>query len=292
MSVYRWRLFFFTFFPFTFMSLLQYCGCFPAPPVCPQSDIVDVVDVLRSECPLWIHRFLPEEVKSDTLDQELIHMKDGTYFSVLFFASWCPFSQKIKSTFDALSFMFPETRHVVVEESFAMPSAFSRYGVHSFPSFLLANKTTRIRYHGPKDLDSLIHFYREITGQHPAAYFSVEQAKENNEKVLQPWEKSAREYMENEPYLTFSLLFVIIRAFAYFFPKIISQINASWMLYCRHHVIFTDVKRAWSKLISLSNKTRNFHKGAKSAGAWASSLASVSLGESSSSSSSRSVLLD
>ncbi|KAL0924731.1 hypothetical protein M5K25_005585 [Dendrobium thyrsiflorum] len=239
------------------------------------------------------------QVNSDTLDKELVRVEDGRFNSVLFCASWCPFSQNIRPFFYALSSMFPKTRHLTVEESSALPSAFSRYGIHSFPSIFLANRTAIIRYHGSKDLDSLVQFYRETTGQDPVVYFSEDQAKEKR-KVVLPWRIPAREFINNEPYLVFSILFVILRSLVYFVFKIISQLKTLWMLYARQqmklryfselseplwrvlHVINT--KKAWNKL-RLSNKKINFDKGAKSAKVWASSFASVSLGESSSSSS-------
>lgn len=37
--------------------------------------------------------------------------------AVLFYASWCPFSQRIRPVFDDLSSMFPRVKHVAVEES-------------------------------------------------------------------------------------------------------------------------------------------------------------------------------
>ncbi|PKA49340.1 5'-adenylylsulfate reductase-like 5 [Apostasia shenzhenica] len=240
------------------------------------------------------------QIRGDTLDEELGHVKDDAYYSVLFYASWCPFSLIIRPIFDALSSMFPHIRHLIVEESSAMP----RYGVHSFPSILLANKTGRIRYHGSKDLYALMHFYREITGQDPVSDISVDRVKENR-LSLQPWRGPAEEFIKNEPFLAFSLAFVILKVFTYLLPKITFQFKTFWMLFARRHFhlhIFgdlsqlfgrvlhvIDLKKAWSKL-SLSNKTRNFRKGAKSARVWASSLASVSLGDPSSSS--RSALSD
>lgn len=284
--------------PFSFLASLLFSGSLATALTCPRSDVAGVVEALRlPQCPLWIERSFPEEVNGDALDKELAHAQDGAYYSVFFYASWCPFSQNFRSTFDTLSSMFPQIRHLAVEQYSAMPSVFSRYGIHSFPTFVLASRTERIRYHGSKDLDSLVHFYRELTGEDPVAYFSMDQAKENT-GVLQPWRGTTKEFLKNEPFLAFSLIFVILRAFTYFFPKVISQLKASGALYTRLHVdlgVFSglnqllgrvlhvfDVKRIWRKL-GLSTKMGNFQKGAKSARVWASSLTSVSLGESSSS---------
>lgn len=105
--------------------------------------------------------------------------------------------------------------------------------------------------------------------------------------------------MVKEPYLVFAILFLVLRGFLYISPEIWPRVTALWVL-CKHqlnlrilgdsnplldrasHVM--DVKRAWSKLKLC--KIRNFQKGARSARVWASSLASVSLGESSMQSSS------
>jgi len=86
-----------------------------------------------------------------------------------------------------------------------------------------------------------------------------------------------------------------MKAFVCFFPVFVSRIKAFLAMHVLRlnlgifgewnhllervlHVI--DLKKLWSKL-RLCNKTRNFQKGAKNARVWA-SLASVSLGESSS----------
>ena len=45
-----------------------------------------------------------------------------------------------------------------------MCSVFSRYGIHSVPSLLIVNQTTRIRHHGSKDVQSLVSFYKITTG--------------------------------------------------------------------------------------------------------------------------------
>ncbi|KAJ6810684.1 5'-adenylylsulfate reductase-like 5 isoform X2 [Iris pallida] len=277
--------------------------------VCPRSDLGFFASSFRSQCPVWIERASAEEVNGDTLDIELSSIRGNAYYSVLFYASWCSFSSKARPTFDVLSTMFPQIRHLAVEESAAMPSVFSRYGVHSFPSILIAKGSERVQYHGSKDLSSLVDFYREITenlpfsifilvGLEPVAYFvEVPSSNSGNLWALDPWNKSLREIMRSEPYLAFSVLFICLKALVFFFPVIISRLKALIAVYAWNlnlgifgewshllervlHVI--DLKRLWSKL-RLSNKTRNFQKGANNARVWASSLASVSLGESSAS---------
>lgn len=279
-----------------FISSLLSRGSSALQPTCPRSDVAGVVDSLRSpDCPIWIERSFREEVDGDTLDKALAHVEEGTFYSVYFYASKCPFSQSFRSTFDALSSMFPKIRHLAVEKSFAMPSVFSRYGIRGFPTFMLSTKTTRVVYRGSKDLDSLVCFYKELTGEDPATYFSIDRPKENA-KAFRPWrEITMKEFMENDPYLAFSILFVTLRAFAYFFPKFIRVLKSSCTWLARLPIdtgIFSGLNQLLSRVFhvlnGLSTKARGFHKGVKSARVWASSLASVSLGESSS----RSALLD
>jgi thiol-disulfide isomerase/thioredoxin len=55
--------------------------------------------------------------------EELVRILDGKkeYTAVLFYATWCPFSQRIRPLFDDLSSMFPRIKHLAVEESNIMP---------------------------------------------------------------------------------------------------------------------------------------------------------------------------
>jgi len=61
------------------------------------------------------------KVTGDELDRDLGHASGNAYFSIFFYATWCPFSRKVRPVFDALSSMFPQIRHLAVEESSAMP---------------------------------------------------------------------------------------------------------------------------------------------------------------------------
>ncbi|KAF6155156.1 hypothetical protein GIB67_019682 [Kingdonia uniflora] len=241
-------------------------------------------------------------VDGESLDGALRSCPSDVYAALLFYASWCPFSRDARSTFDMLSTMFPRIRHMAIEQSSAMPSVFSRYGVRSLPSILLVNQNQtakiryHVRYHGPKDHESLVRFYKKITGHEPVVYLA-----DNQPSSLGISEKSAllqllgggssmKEILRRETYLVFSILFLCLRSIIYFCPGMLSHIRAVWVHYIPHlnlgifgetsqllgrvrHVI--DVKRLWSK-------TRNLQKGAKNARVWASSLASVSLDQSSS----------
>ena len=105
-----------------------------------------------------------------------------------------------------------------------------------------------------------------------------------------------KEIISSEPYLVLSILFLCLRIFVSVFPKVILRLRAFWASYVPHlnlkicgetsQVIMgripqvIDVRRIWAKL--RLSKARSFHERARSARVWASSLASVSLGESSS----------
>lgn len=114
-------------------------------------------------------------------------------------------------------------------------------------------------------------------------------------RILQPWNhNSLKEIFTEEPYLVLSIVFLLLKAFISLSPEIVSRLKALWVAYAPHlsmgvfgessqllgrvlHVI--DVKRIYNKLNLW--KSRNFHDGARKARVWASSLASVSLGETS-----------
>ncbi|XP_074574422.1 5'-adenylylsulfate reductase-like 5 [Curcuma longa] len=265
-------------------------------PLCPRSDLT-FLDHLRSQCPSRIDQSPPVEVSGEMLEKELGSGENSACYSVLFYASWCPFSHSIRPAFDALNSMFPQIKHLVVEESSVMPSVLSRNGIHSFPAILLINGTTRIRYHGSNSLNSLVHFYKKSIGLDPIILLEIDQV--SSAKIRTPvlHFESASELMTKEPYLAFSLLFIFLRMIICFVPLLYSRVKAFWASHAWHlnlrflressqlleqvlHLV--DIKRLWSNL-KLWNRTRNLRKGANNARVWASSLASVSLGESSSS---------
>ncbi|RZS27000.1 hypothetical protein BHM03_00060435, partial [Ensete ventricosum] len=110
---------------------------------------------------------------------------------------------------------------------------------------------------------------------------------------------SPRELITKEPFMVLGVLFMFLKIVLSVIPVIYTHLKALWVSHAWHlnvHVLgesssqllvrvlhVVDVKRLWSKL-KLDNKTRNLRKkGANNARAWASTLTSVSLGESSSS---------
>ncbi|KAF3643044.1 putative importin-5-like isoform X1 [Capsicum annuum] len=254
---------------------------------------------LRSQSPIGISFPSPLllQANGESLDKALRSSQKDEVTAILFYALWCPFSADVKSKFGTLSSMFPQIRHVMVEQSKALPSVFSRYGVHSFPSVLIVTRTARVRYHGRKDLHSLVNFYKRTTGLDPVIDVTESQIayKADGRKAFQRWKGSSlKELLSSEPYLVLSVAFLLFRASVYFLPGLVARAVALWAAYIPHlnmgifgdsrqllgrvfHVM--NPKRAWNKLKLC--KTRNFHKGARNARVWASSLTSVSLGETS-----------
>ncbi|CAL5369929.1 unnamed protein product [Camellia sinensis] len=253
---------------------------------------------LQFQCPTTISSSSPLEMDGESLDRAFSSGHTHVYTAVLFYASGCPFSSVVQTKFAALSSMFPQIKHVIIEQSSAMPSIFSRYGIHSLPSILMVNRTTRVRHHGPKDLCSFVHFYKRTTGLDPVVDLIEDQGSysDSGHKLLPSWKgNSLKEMLMREPYLVFSVMFFFFRVLLYFFPEIIHHVIALWSTFVPHlnvrifgessqilgRVLYLiDVKRVWCKLKLC--KTRKFHDGARSARVWASSLASVSLGKTSS----------
>lgn len=257
------------------------------------------LDALGSRCPrARIEPSPPLEVRGEALDKQLNLRRSGASYSILFYAAWCPFSSKFRPIFEALSTMFPQIHHFAVEESSAMPSLFSRYGVRGFPAVLLVNETSMVRYRGTKDLKSLIDFYKETTGLNPVAYFDLDQQESTRSLgSVMPGGWTLRKMANDEPFVLLSVLFLIMKVVARFVPTVISQMRVFLIVRVRNlnlgisrgssqlmerALTVLDVKRIWSKL-RLSSKTSDLTKGASNARAWASSFASVSLGEPSSS---------
>lgn len=271
---------------------------FSSPPVC-QLEFEAFLHDLNSQCPSSNSFYSsPIQVTGEAFDKAMAAIQKNEYMAVLFYASWCPFSNIFKPRFSTLSAMYPQIKHMMIEQSSAMPSLLSRYGIHSVPSLVIVNQTTRIRHHGSKDLQSIKTFYKRTTGLDPVVDFAEEiPCSKSDANAFRLWDgASLKETFIREPYLLLSLVFVLARAFLYFFPEIASNLLALWVACIPHlnlgifgesrHLLghalqLIDVRRIWSKLKIC--KTRNFHERARNARVWASSLASVSLGEASSS---------
>ncbi|KAI4386647.1 hypothetical protein MLD38_004563 [Melastoma candidum] len=257
------------------------------------------VYALESRCPSSISPSPPLKVDGNFVDRLLTSKHQQGFTSVLFHASWCPFSNSILPIFYALSTMFPQISHASVEQCSTLPSLFSKYGIHSFPSIVLVNETSRIRYYGPKTLQSLIQFYEANTGIQPMQSLGLnlpDSVHTSGNSIMQLSSlMSLKEMTSSEPYLVFSVLFICLKAVLIVLPGLLSRLKGLWLSYVPRLklkifgetaqiwgriVQMVDVRRIWMKM--RLSKVRSFHDRARSAQVWASSLASVSLGESSS----------
>lgn len=154
---------------------------------------------------------------------------------------------------------------------------------------------------------NVVSVYRMLThllvlaGLKPAQYLveDVSSSEGSEKSIMQPWDGSSlEEIVKREFYLVFATWFFCLRVLLYLSPKVMLHLKSFWGSYVRLHfnlemfgetsqLLFgrilhmIDVRRIWTKLRLC--KTRNFQAGAKNCRVWASSLASVSLGESSSS---------
>uniref|UniRef100_J3LH77 Thioredoxin domain-containing protein n=2 Tax=Oryza brachyantha TaxID=4533 RepID=J3LH77_ORYBR len=226
-------------------------------------------------------------------------MNKDDYIAVLFYASWCPFSQECKPNFEILASLFPAIRHFTFEESSIRPSIISRYGIHGFPTLFLLNSTMRVRYHGPRTVKSLAAFYRDVSGfdismtsANLEAVDSLDgiELKKDTEQENCPfwWARSPEKILQQDTYLALATAFVILRLLYLLFPKIGSFAKQAWRRHTLfpnlvgvHEYFFTYLEQARQKFFRLyPSKRGNLQEGARNATAWASkSLASVSIGE-------------
>eukprot|EP00249_Psilotum_nudum_P012667 c23909_g2_i1 orf=1-1002(-) len=188
------------------------------------------------------------EVNGTTLERALhiVESRNDAYVAVLFYAKWCPFSQSLRSTFDVLSFSFPAVYHVAVEESELRPryqklSGLSQYGVHSFPSLILHNKKLKIRYYGPRTVEALAQFYKDVTGLQPLSIGDLKEEmivlkKQKNNIVRKGLENYPyalmtllEKWLEDDMYLVLATLFLMLRVVHYIFPKVVTCIKHYWV---------------------------------------------------------------
>ncbi|XP_071721056.1 5'-adenylylsulfate reductase-like 7 [Rutidosis leptorrhynchoides] len=274
---------------FTWLLMLIQCSSFAYSSLsCPKT--TPFLNDLKFQCPTSVMYISPLEVNAESFDKVLSSNHMNSYVSILFYASSCPFSNAIQPKFDALSTMYPQIKHVMVEQSSVPPVVFSRHGIHGVPSMLLVNRTSRMRHHGPKDINSLVHFYKKTTGLEPVIDLTGDQIifPENKSEVPESHNNTQlKTLVSNEPYLIFSIFFIFLKAILYVFPNIVSNLIALWLAYIPHlnlsifgesrqllgrvlHLV--DFERLFNKLKLI--KSRPFLNGAKRARAWTSSLAS------------------
>ncbi|XP_062220340.1 5'-adenylylsulfate reductase-like 3 [Phragmites australis] len=230
----------------------------------------------------------------------LFHMNKDDYIAVLFYASWCPFSQECKPNFKTLASLFPTIRHFAFEESAIRPSIMSRYGIHGFPTLFLLTSTMRVRYQGPRTVKLLAAFYTDVSGINASVKSTAGEAvvhslddiehKKDAEQENCPfwWARSPEKILQQDTYLALATAFVILRLLYLLFPKIDSFARWTW----RRHTLFANLMGVHEYFLTYLEQARqkfhrvypskrgNLQEGAMNATAWASkSLASVSIGE-------------
>lgn len=214
---------------------------------------------LQLQCPTTIVSYSPIEMDGESLDRLLSSCKMNAYTAILFYASWCPFSRNMLPKFDSLAAMYPQIKHVKLEQSSAMPSVFSRHGIHSVPTLLIANRTSRVQYHGPKDLHSLLDFYQITTGLEYAFNFT-------EEDQLDPSLENSHSWNLAEPYLVFSLVFVLLKvllkALLFLCSEIESNVISLWVTYILRLIlaIFGESKRLLAHARQLFDVKSAFNK--------------------------------
>ncbi|KAL8262929.1 hypothetical protein R6Q59_024278 [Mikania micrantha] len=239
---------------------------------------------LQLQCPTTIVYSWPIELNGESLEKVLSSNQMNMYVAILFYASWCPFSRSLQSNFDALSSMFPQIKHVTVEQSSVPPIVFSKHGIHSVPSILLVNRTTRMRFHGPKDLHSVLHFYQKATGLQPVMDLTKDPIifPENKSLIpgLQHKAQLRNNIISNEPYLIFSMFFLFSKALLYLYPNMVSNIIALWLANIPrlNLSIFGESRQLLARVLQLVDCKSAFSKPklVKTVRVWTSSLASFS----------------
>ncbi|KAI5067621.1 hypothetical protein GOP47_0018149, partial [Adiantum capillus-veneris] len=238
-------------FVFLFVLCNRSAASFLSSDVCPKLDIEEVLLLQENQCIIdgdgnsLYADIAPgvAEVNGTTLERVLsiLQSKQDAYAAILFYASWCPFSRTLRPLFDTLSSTFPGIYHIAVEDSAIQPSALSQYGVHSFPVLFLYNKAVRVRYHGPRMLDAISDFYKDITGlkiinNHKRGSNGIAFIEKLSKKGMvqdrvncpYPWAKSPEKWLRDDMYLLLSTVFLVLRVLIYLIPRLYSSLKYYW----------------------------------------------------------------
>eukprot|EP00850_Spirogloea_muscicola_P024450 SM000839S23187 [mRNA] locus=s839:123:959:+ [translate_table: standard] len=170
---------------------------------------------------------------------------DGAFLAVLYHAERCPFSRDALPAFHALAALFPAVGHVAIEESRLRPSVLWRFGVHSFPTLYMQNRTGRFKYRGGRSLEDLARFYTAITGLEPAevgaerrtgslrslvdelAVAAPGAADERHVPCPYPWAFQPEKWLgTGDTYLLLSSIFVAIRLLWMVVPPAVARLRA------------------------------------------------------------------
>eukprot|EP00250_Pteridium_aquilinum_P034534 c7718_g1_i1 orf=301-1305(+) len=208
--------------------------------LCRRPRLEESIFVQENQCPLdELHTELFTrrgvlEVNGSALERSLrlLNTRDSMYAAVLVYARWCPFSRALLPVFYSLASTFPFVYHFAVEETALQPSAFSYYGVHSFPVLILHNKTAKVRYQGSRTYEAIAEFYKEVSGFQPVTYH-YEIADRGKSSKRGELELSARlsenGKMHDDLYLTFSFIFLFLRVLFYLLPRFLKAVKQYWV---------------------------------------------------------------
>ncbi|XP_078429673.1 5'-adenylylsulfate reductase-like 3 isoform X2 [Wolffia australiana] len=213
---------------------------------------------VRGWCPAWripaaggsiADLVVVTEGKEAILQQALniVQENKNDYVALLFYASWCPFSKACKPNFSSLSLLFPSIRHFAFEESAIRPSILSKYGVHGFPTLFLINSTMRIRYHGPRDVPSLVSFYNDVTGipLRPLDSASWKKIHPLVDSCPFSWARSPEKLLREDTWLALAVAFVTCRVVFLLAPAALSCGRRAW----RRHISPTRWMRLWDGFV-------------------------------------------
>eukprot|EP00249_Psilotum_nudum_P009318 c21851_g1_i1 orf=147-1433(-) len=237
--------------------------------VCPVPSLLERLGILSDECYGFGDMKAAEtivsrvsEINGTTLDTalRLVQTSNGTIMAVLFHAEWCPFSKSLRTTFDMLSSLFPSIYHVAVEESTIQASVLSQYGIHSFPSIFVHNRTSRVRYHGSRTLQDLVVFYESVTGFQAVSGDGLTEEDIHNflNTVLgdvvnkrqicpYPWAKSPEKWLREDTYLLLAAIFTICRLLYFVLQKVMKCMKRRW----NSRTIYEVVGRRLSLAVSV-----------------------------------------
>lgn len=173
------------------------------------------------------------EVNGTDLERslQLLNTRESMYAAVLVYARWCPFSRAVVPVFDSLASTFPSIYHFAVEEAALQPSAYSYYGVHSFPVLFFHNKTAKVRYQGSRTYEAITRFYREFSGFQPVVHrhetadgpkFSTRGELGLSARVLE------KRKLQDELYLILSFIFLVSRVLFYLLPRAMNVVKQHW----------------------------------------------------------------
>ncbi|KAL4566007.1 hypothetical protein LXL04_030116 [Taraxacum kok-saghyz] len=239
-------------------------------PVCPTKSITSaILGNGASICPWSGISYSLGVIEGDdtSIQKALSRINTNThdYISVLFYASWCPFSTIFKPSLSIMSSFYPSIPHFAIEESAVKPSLLSKYGVNGFPTLFILNSTMRVRYHGSRTLSSLVNFYSDVTGIEAESMDKTSLDKmdtfvqEKDDNISEPpefcpfsWAKSPENLFRQETYLFLATVFVVFRSLYLTYPLIVTSAR-----YARRTRLL-NIRSLWEHPITYLNRAIQF----------------------------------